>query len=258
MTARTDYEVLEEVLGHRFANRALLERALRHASWRNEHGDDSPQSEDNERLEFLGDAVLDLIVGHRLMVRYPELREGPLSVTRAQVVSEAGLSEVAQMLGLGAWLLLGKGEDRSGGRDKASVLADAFEAVVAAVYLDGSFSAAWDLVGRLLNHRIESVEFKGFYDFKTRLQELTQARLKATPTYRVVDESGPDHDKRFEVVVEIEERQWGQAVGRSKKEAEQMAAANAHFHIEGTDLRPVLREARTRRRERAKSGADDE
>lgn len=249
MTARTDYHVLEEVLGHRFANRELLERALRHASWRNEHGD-AASNEDNERLEFLGDAVLDLVVGHRLMVRYPDLREGQLSVTRAQVVSEAGLSEVAQTLGLGAWLLLGKGEDRSGGRDKASVLADAFEAVVAAVYLDGGFTAAWELVGRLLNHRIESVEFKGFYDFKTRLQELTQARLKATPTYQVVEETGPDHDKRFEVVVVIGDRQWGHAVGRSKKEAEQMAAANAHFHIEGTDLRPVLREARNRKREK--------
>ncbi|MEZ4359017.1 MAG: ribonuclease III [Kofleriaceae bacterium] len=252
MTARTDYATLEDVLGYRFVSRALLERALRHASWRNEHAE-TDQDEDNERLEFLGDAVLDLIVGHRLMVRYPELREGPLSVTRAQVVSEAGLSEVAQNLGLGAWLLLGKGEDRSGGREKSSVLADAFEAIVAAVYLDGGFGAAWELVGRLLNHRIESVEFKGFYDFKTRLQELTQARLKATPTYRVVEESGPDHDKRFEVVVLIDERQWGHAIGRSKKEAEQMAAANAHFHIEGTDLRPVIREARTRRRERAKN-----
>ena len=184
------------------------------------------------------------------MVRYPELREGQLSVTRAQVVSEAGLSEVAQTLGLGDWLLLGKGEDKSGGRGKASVLADAFEAVVAAVYLDGGFPAAWDLVGRLLNHRIESVEFKGFYDFKTRLQELTQARLRETPTYRVVEESGPDHDKRFEVVVLVGDRQWGHAVGRSKKEAEQMAAANAHFHMEGSDLRPAMREARMKARQR--------
>jgi ribonuclease III len=249
VTARTDYEALEEVLGHRFANRQLLERALRHTSWCNEHPDEADQGplEDNERLEFLGDAVLDLIVGHRLMGRYPELREGQLSVTRAQVVSEAGLSEVAQKLGLGEWILLGKGEDKSGGRSKASVLADAFEAVVAAVYLDGGFATAWTLVERLLNYRIEGVEFKGFYDFKTRLQELTQARLKATPTYRVIVESGPDHDKRFEVVVLVGDRQWGHAVGRSKKEAEQMAAANAHFHIEGSDLRPILREARQRR-----------
>ncbi len=265
MSARNDYQVLEQVLGYRFGERALLERALRHASWRNEHGEPTPPAaasaeapqvaplgalEDNERLEFLGDAVLDLIVGHLLMVRYPELREGQLSVTRAQVVSEAGLSEVAQTLGLGEWLLLGKGEDKSGGRGKASVLADAFEAVVAAVYLDGGFPAAWDLVSRVLHHRIESVEFKGFYDFKTRLQELTQALLRATPTYRVVEESGPDHDKRFEVVVLIDDKQWGHAVGRSKKEAEQMAAANAHFHLEGSDLRPAMREARKKARQR--------
>jgi ribonuclease III len=259
VTARTDYQVLEEVLGHRFHDRGLLERALRHASWRNEHADPDRVAinEDNERLEFLGDAVLDLIVGHRLMMRYPELREGQLSVTRAQVVSEAGLSEVAQKLGLGAWLLLGKGEDKSGGRDKASVLADAFEAVVAAVYLDAGFAAAWALVERLLNHRIEGVEFKGFYDFKTRLQELTQGRLKATPTYRVIEESGPDHDKRFEVVVLVGDRQWGHAIGRSKKEAEQMAAANAHFNIEGSDLRPILREARTKQRASNKRGPEN-
>jgi ribonuclease III len=257
VTARTQYEVLEEVLGYRFVDRRLLERALRHASWRNEHataGDPAevPDHQDNERLEFLGDAVLDLIVGHRLMVSYPTLHEGQLSVTRSQVVSEAGLSEVAQKLDLGAWILLGKGEERSGGREKASLLADAFEAVVAAVYLDGGFAAAWELVGRLLKHRIDSVEFKGFYDFKTRLQELTQARLKATPVYRVVEESGPDHDKRFEVEVIVCERVWGHAVGRSKKEAEQTAAANAHAHIQGSDLRPVLREERDRKRERNK------
>lgn len=264
MTARNDYDVLEQVLGYAFRDRMLLERALRHASWRNEHGGEgparmvldrdaahtAPMHEDNERLEFLGDAVLDLIVGHLLMVRYPGLREGQLSVTRAQVVSEAGLSEVAQKLELGQWLLLGKGEDKSGGRGKSSVLADAFEAVVAAVYLDGGFPAAWDLVSRLLSHRIESVEFKGFYDFKTRLQELTQARLRATPTYRVVEETGPDHDKRFEVVVLVDDTQWGHAIGRSKKEAEQLAAANAHFHLEGSDLRPAIREARRKERQR--------
>ncbi len=170
-----DYSTLEAMLGYTFRDRSLLEQALRHASWCNEHP--APHVEDNERLEFLGDAVLDLAVGHKLMTRYPQLHEGELSVTRAQVVSEAGLSEVADQLGLGEWLVLGKGEEKSGGRSKPSILADAFEAILAAVYLDGGFGAAWDMVDRLLAQRIATVELKGFYDFKTRLQETAQARL---------------------------------------------------------------------------------
>ncbi len=231
-----DYSELETVLGHTFRDRGLLEQALRHASWCNEQGSAEPKQEDNERLEFLGDAVLDLVVGHRLMTRYPQLREGELSVTRAQVVSEAGLSDVALALGLGQWLMLGKGEEKSGGRTKPSILADAFEAILAAVYLDGGFAAAQDMATRLLGQRIETVEFKGFYDFKTRLQETSQARLRATPTYRVVQELGPDHDKRFVVAVTIGEDEWARAVGKSKKEAEQMAAAEAHFRLEGSDV----------------------
>jgi len=229
-----DYSALEAMLGYTFRDRSLLEQALRHASWCNEHS--AANLEDNERLEFLGVAVLDLVVGHKLMTRYPQLREGELSVTRAQVVSEAGLSEVAGQLGLGAWLVLGKGEEKSGGRTKPSILADAFEAILAAVYVDGGFVAAVEMVDRLLAQRIETVEFKGFYDFKTRLQETSQARLKATPTYRVVQELGPDHDKRFVVAVTIGSDEWARAVGKSKKEAEQMAAAEAHFRLEGSDV----------------------
>ena len=229
-----DYSALEAVLGYHFKDRALLERALRHASWCNEQ--QGERGEDNERLEFLGDAVLDLVVGHRLMARYPQLREGELSVTRAQVVSETGLSDVAGQLGIGQWLMLGKGEEKSGGRTKPSILADAFEAIVAAVYLDSGFDAADAMVHRLLAQRIETVEFKGFYDFKTRLQETAQARMKATPTYQVVQELGPDHDKRFVVAVQINNDEWARAVGKSKKEAEQMAAAEAHFRLEGSDV----------------------
>lgn len=229
-----DYSSLEAMLGYTFRDRSRLEQALRHTSWCNEHP--AERLEDNERLEFLGDAVLDLVVGHKLMARYPQLREGELSVTRAQVVSEAGLSEVAGQLGIGAWLMLGKGEEKSGGRSKPSILADAFEAILAAVYLDGGFDAAWGIVERLLAQRIETVEFKGFYDFKTRLQETAQARLKATPTYRVVQEIGPDHDKRFVVAVTIGSDEWARAVGKSKKEAEQMAAAEANFRLEGSNI----------------------
>lgn len=229
----SSFDALEAVLGYAFRDRAVLAQALRHASWCNEAA--GPRLEDNERLEFLGDAVLDLVVGHRLMTRYPQLREGELSVTRAQVVSEAGLSELAGQLGLGQYLMLGKGEEKSGGRSKPSILANAFEAILAAVYLDGGFAAAEDMVTRVLATRIETVEFKGFFDFKTRLQETSQARLKATPTYRVVQELGPDHDKRFVVAVTIGEDEWARAVGKSKKEAEQMAAAEAHFKLEGSD-----------------------
>ncbi|HLL21843.1 MAG TPA: ribonuclease III [Kofleriaceae bacterium] len=237
MPGPDDFSGLEAVLGYSFRDRGLLEQALRHASWCNEQNRDAGgKLGDNQRLEFLGDAVLSLTVSQRLMSRFPEAHEGDLSVTRAQVVSEEGLSDVAGKLGFGDWILLGKGEEKSGGRAKPKILADAFEAIVAAVYLDGGFQAAWDLVERLLTERINAAEIKNFYDFKTRLQETSQARLKATPTYRVVQELGPDHDKRFVVAVTIGTDEWARAVGKSKKEAEQMAAAEAHFRLEGSDV----------------------
>jgi len=235
VNASNDLEALEGVLGYRFRERATLELALRHTSWVNEH----PETEggDNERLEYLGDAVLDLVVGHLLMRRFPALREGQLSVTRAQVVSEAGLAEIASQLGFGAWVKLGKGEEKGGGRGKRSILADVFEAVIAAVYLDGGFDAAFALVGRLLAQRIETVEQTGFYDFKTRLQEMALARLRIAPTYFVIGELGPDHAKRFMVQVRIGDDEYSMAEGRSKKEAEQNAAAAAAMKLESL---PVL------------------
>jgi ribonuclease-3 len=229
----SDYSELETILGYQFKDPSLLQRALSHTSWCNEQID---RPESNERLEFLGDAMILIAVSDRLMGRYPQLREGELSVTRSQVVCEAGLSDVASSIGIGNWLLLGNGEEKSGGRAKPSILADAFEALVAAVYLDGGFDCAYKMVNRLLAQRIETVEFKGFYDFKTRLQETSQARMRATPTYEVVQELGPDHDKRFVVAVKIGADEWARAVGKSKKEAEQMAAAEAHFKIEGSDV----------------------
>jgi ribonuclease-3 len=232
--ADADYSALETVLGYCFIDHELLAQALRHPSWCNEQGE--PRPDDNERLEFLGDAVLDLVVSHRVMTRYPKAHEGDLSVTRQQLVSEAALSEVAGELGLGTWINLGKGEEKSGGRAKPKILADMFEALIGAVYLDGGYPCAWEVVDRVLGSRIATVELKNFYDFKTRLQETAQARLKATPTYRVVQEIGPDHDKRFVVAVTIGDEEWARAVGKSKKEAEQMAAAEAHFKIEGSDI----------------------
>ena len=227
---------LQDVIGHRFANVRLLLTALTHRSWANENRtDDAKQPQDNERLEFLGDAVLDLVIGHRLMDRYPDQREGELSVTRAHVVSEAGLSDVARSIRLGKWLLLGKGEERSGGRDKPSILADALEAVIAAVYLDAGFDAARDLVERLMAEVIDQVRETGTSDYKTAFQEAAQARLKVTPEYRVLGSSGPDHDKTFEVGVAIDGKVWATGAGKSKKEAEQRAARAAQALLDESE-----------------------
>jgi ribonuclease-3 len=241
MSEEDRHQRIEAVLGYHFRDAAHLDTALRHSSWSNEH---PGVGGDNERLEFLGDAVLDLVVGHRLMERYPQLKEGELSVTRAQVVSEAGLAETSARLGLGDFLLLGKGEERSGGRQKPSILADVLEAVVAAVYFDGGYAAAFELVCRLLSSRIETVEFQGFYDYKTRLQEYCQGTLKMTPVYSVLAEVGPDHDKRFVISVTIGHKEWARSIGRSKKEAEQTAANDAHTRLEMLGQARVLREER--------------
>jgi len=244
-SVNVDFSALEARLGYQFTNRELLATALTHRSYANEHP--GLGRSNNEKLEFLGDAVLDLVIGHMLMGKFPEASEGQLSVTRSQVVSEAGLAEVAQELELGEWLFLGRGEELTGGRDKPSLLSDAVEAVVAGVYLDGGFRAAWDLVERLFPERLDNVEVTGYYDHKTRLQERTQALLKTTPDYVVVNERGPDHAKVFEVCVEILGREWARAEGRSKKEAEQRAAAAAAFILDGTDIEELLHEYETRK-----------
>ena len=228
------YAQLEERLGDRFVNRELLASALTHRSYANEHPDLGRP--DNEKLEFLGDAVLDLVIGHMLMERYPAAREGELSVTRSQVVSEAGLTEVAEELSLGEYLFLGRGEHRGGGRFKPSLLSDAVEALIAAVYLDGGFDQVWELVARLFPGRLAQVELTGYYDHKTRLQERAQELVKQTPVYEVIEQRGPDHDKVFVVAVLLRGRELARAEGRSKKQAEQRAAAAAAFLLEGMDL----------------------
>lgn len=236
VNAGNDLEALEHVLGYTFRDRSILDVALRHTSWVNEHPEAT--GGDNERLEYLGDAVLDLVVSHRLMARWTELREGALTVTRAQIVSESVLASVAGKLGLGTWIKLGKGEEKSGGRTKPSILADCFEALVAAIYLDGGFDQAFAFVARLLDPRIETVEQTGFYDFKSRLQESSLQRLKLSPAYKVVAELGPDHAKRFVVEVWIGDAMYARAEGRSKKEAEQHAAAAAAFKLESETPAP--------------------
>jgi ribonuclease III len=218
------YAVLESRLGYRFAERARLENALTHKSYLNENaGWGRP---DNERLEFLGDAVIDLVVGHLLMDAAPERNEGELSKTRAGIVNELGLAEVAGELGLGEWLFLGRGEEQSGGRRKPSVLADACEALVAAIYLDGGFESAFAVVKRLFGARVSGAREAGAHDFKTRLQERA-ARRRLHVRYHVVCEMGPDHDKTFEIAAHIGEREYARGTGKTKKEAEQRAAESA-------------------------------
>ncbi len=219
------WQALEALLGHHFADPSLLERALTHKSFLNEN----PRQgrEDNERLEFLGDALLGLAIGHLLMEAYPERSEGELSKTRAQVVSEQGLSEIASALGLGEWLFLGRGEEQTGGRRKPSLLADSCEAVMAAIYLDGGFGCALEVARHLFGEAIRAVPEAGASDYKTRLQERAQADLKLPPRYTVVATNGPEHDKTFEVALSLGDREFARASGKSKKEAEQRAAERA-------------------------------
>ena len=212
---------LVERLGHRFGKVALLREALTHRSYVNECED--PNVRDNERFEFLGDAVIDLVVSAELMKRYPEAREGPLSKFRASIVSESALAKVAQRLELGVALRLGRGEEMSGGREKPSILSDAFEALMAAVFMDGGLRAATDVLLRWLEFPSASFPHRG--DAKTELQQRVQAARHVTPTYRLIGESGPDHDKVFIVELLVEAEVMARGEGRSKKEAEQQAAA---------------------------------
>lgn len=233
-------DVLEARLGVAFPDRALALAALTHKSFVNEHREDGLR--DNERLEFLGDAVIDLAVSHRLMERFPGAREGDLSKMRAAVVDEQGLSDMARALDLGALLRLGRGEELTGGRGKASLLADAMEAVVAVVYLAAGLEGVLAVVDRFLGEAFERAASGTLdRDWKTQLQELAQSRVRATPRYRVVAEYGPDHSKVFEVETDLRGEVVGRGSGRSKKDAEQAAAklaleALARSH--GPDVEP--------------------
>lgn len=218
---------LEARIGRPFADRELLARALAHRSWCSENGADS-----NERLEFLGDAVLGVVVTDAIYRAYPSLPEGDLAKLRASVVNTSVLAEVAVDLSIGECLLLGKGEDATGGRSKPSILADALEAVIGAVYLDGGMTPAAELVLSLLAPRIEEyAEGPGGRDYKTRLQELCARRYEVLPSYRVVG-AGPDHAKTFDAQVFVSGVLRGIGTGRSKKQAEQAAAREAWESIQ--------------------------
>lgn len=224
-------ERLAERLGHQFADRELLPLALTHRSWCAENAGFGS----NERLEFLGDAVLGVVVTDHVFRTYESMPEGELAKLRAGVVSAATLAEVARKLDLGPSLRLGKGEDASGGRDKSSILADALEAVFGAVYVDGGFEAVGPIVLRLLDeHIIEASAEPGNRDFKTQLQELAAREFEQLPTYDVRDE-GPDHEKRFFATVRLDGVVKGEGEGKSKKQAEQ-AAARAAWTALATEL----------------------
>ena len=216
-------ESLEKKLGYTFRDRSLLSEALNHSSYANEHR--SAEVSSNERLEFLGDSVLGFVTAEFLFKTYGKLPEGDLTRIRAALVCEQSLDEVAKFLGLGQYLKLGKGEEAGGGRQRQSILADATEAVFAAVYLDGGMERVRELICRVLLSRAPAAEERR--DYKTTLQEIVQRRSGQVLTYHMVDESGPDHNKTFLFQVRLNGAPVGQGRGHSKKEAEQAAARDA-------------------------------
>ncbi|MBT5028436.1 MAG: ribonuclease III [Nitrospinaceae bacterium] len=213
---------LQETLGHEFVDLKLLNKSLTHKSYVNERNE---LVKHNERFEFLGDSVLDILVSDYLVDKYKDYAEGTLSKIRAAVVNESCLAGLARQLNLGEYLLLGKGEHLSGGRDKSSILANAFEALVGALFKDGGLESTSKVFLPLLKFEIEKfADSWSFRDYKSDLQEITQNKLVCTPSYKVVNELGPDHAKEFEVVVMIKSKIMGNGLGKSKKEAEQAAA----------------------------------
>ena len=210
-------ETLEKDLGYEFEEKKLIIEALTHKSYK--------QPYDNERLEFLGDAVLDLVVGEYLYKKFKNSDEGNLSKIRASLVNETGFDKLARALRLGDYILLSNAEDNNGGREKSSLLSNAFEAIMGAVYLEAGLKKVQEIAIRLIeeNHKEISLDSL-FRDFKTTLQELTQARFGITPEYKVLASRGPDHKKEFEVGVFIEGKEYARANGKSKKIAQQEAA----------------------------------
>ncbi len=217
-------QAIEEKIGYSFRSRALLVNALTHSSYANENRGRSCES--NERLEFLGDSVLGMVVAEALYRRFPDLSEGRLTRMRAQLVCEESLHRVAGEIGLGAHIRLGKGEEHTGGRTRTSILADATEALIAAMYLDGGMDVARGFIERYILPELNG-EYIPFGDAKTDLQELIQKKSGSTLSYELVGESGPDHDKTFTTRVLLNGESVGTGSGRTKKEAEQAAARAA-------------------------------
>lgn len=225
-------KALERAFGYQFKKAALLKRALTHRSYANERR--LGPEEHNERFEFLGDAVLELAVSELLMDRYPKFSEGDLSKMRAAIVNEKQLASFAREFHLGDFLYLGRGEEQTSGREKSSLLADAYEAMLGAVYLDRGFKKACELIRSHYLRLLDQTPLHAFYqDYKTELQEKCQSLFRAVPRYKLTAEKGPDHDKIFEVELFIRNEVFGRGTGHSKKEAEQEAAKQALVKLNG-------------------------
>ncbi|MBI5056581.1 MAG: ribonuclease III [Nitrospirae bacterium] len=223
----------EKAIGYKFRKKSLLKESLTHKSYAHEQQKNHPSF--NERMEFLGDAVLELIISEYIYTTYPEYTEADLSRIKAYAVQEATLAEVSIAINIGEYLSLGRGEEMTGGRKKASLLADAFEAVLAAIYLDSSYKKAKEFVLKHLAHKIEELTVTNFiFDFKTKLQEVSQAQFSVLPRYIIHKEEGPEHRKTFEVKVFINQDFFGSGKGKTKKAAAQKAAEAALKKIKKT------------------------
>ncbi len=216
-------KLIYEKIGYEFSDPGLLQNALTHSSYANEHG-----CSDNERLEFLGDSVLSVIISDKLFGLYGNTNEGILSKMRARLVCEQSLEDIARKISLGELIFLGKGEERTGGRTRASVISDAFEALIAAIYLDSNLDIAREWVLNLMNNEIKKIgNDRYFGDFKTQLQEILQSKGKPRAEYVVISETGKEHMKEFSVSAILNGKEIGRGSGTSKKEAEQKAAKAA-------------------------------
>jgi ribonuclease-3 len=215
-----DIKKLEKSLDYQFKNKDLIIEALTHKSYKKQYN--------NERLEFLGDAVIDLIIGEYLFKKFPKVDEGELSKLRASLVNEKGLEKLAKKINLGNYIFISLAEENNNGRDKPSLLSNAFEAVIGAVYLESGLKKATDIVLKLLDEVYPQIDLKSiFKDYKTTLQELTQAEFGTTPEYTMLRAFGPDHKKEFEIEVGIKKKKFAVAKGKSKKDAQQKAAKKA-------------------------------
>ena len=222
---------LEKKINYTFKDFDLLKRAMMHSSYINEKR--MKKHECNERLEFLGDAVLELVSSEFLFLDMPEVSEGKLTKTRASMVCEPALAYCARDIDLGSYLLLGKGEDATGGRERESVTSDAMEALIGAIYLDGGFTNAKEFIHKFILTDLENKKL--FYDSKTILQEMVQAKMEDPIEYKLINEEGPDHNKSFTVQALIGDKSYGTGMGRTKKAAEQKAAYEAILKLKKED-----------------------
>lgn len=231
LTNNKKIEEFEKIIGYSFRNKSLISEALTHSSYANEHR--LNYMSNNERLEFLGDAVLEISISEYLYNRYPDEPEGYLTKMRASIVCEPTLALCSKDIRLGEFLLLGKGEELTGGRERKSITSDAFEAVIGAIYLDGGFANAKEFIDKFILADIKDKQL--FYDSKTILQEIVQAKGDKNLVYKLVGENGPDHNKQFEVNAMLGDEIVGKGIGRTKKAAEQEAAYNAIMTINKKD-----------------------